>query len=136
MNAFKYIRFKMMGCFLLFGIISFSLKAQSAYHGGKGDGYASAEIHNIVLGIDDAGNETPAISVYPNPATQGQSLNLSCSVTGGFHVDIVNLTGQVVATVQYEANSGILQLKNLSPGTYLMRLSGSNWVYHQKLVVL
>ena len=53
--------------------------AQSAYHGGKGDGYAFAEVI-----ITDAGINKPLLNqsfnVYPNPVKKSQAIYLQTSM--------------------------------------------------------
>src|SRR5438046_2810206 len=79
---------------LLLGFLlsTLPLGAQSAYHGGKGDGYASALLV-LRQGIEEYKNE-PFIGVYPNPVYAGQALQISMSSHEKMELEVFDLEGR------------------------------------------
>lgn len=88
--------------------------------------YFTTDQLSAVNNLQDAG---PAVSVYPNPATAGGSLNLTAPVAA---VEIYQMNGVRVMTAQ----AAPLNLQKLVPGTYLVKLTTENGtVVTQKLIV-
>jgi len=116
--------------------ISNSLSAQSAYHGGKGDGYASAEIQNVVLNINTASPQAQVVSLYPNPIKSSQNLQIMMSQSAPFHVEITNLFGQVVFRKFYNDQTTNIPLSGCQPGCYIVSIENGDFKYIQKLVII
>jgi len=121
---------------MLLVMLSNAAMAQSAYHGGKGDGYASAEIQNVVLGINPGNKAEQNISIYPNPAKTNESLHIIQSDAKPYQVEIMNMLGQVLYTNKYLSKNGTIQLSDFKPGNYLIRINNSEFNYVQKLVIV
>jgi len=108
--------------------ISNNLMAQSAYHGGKGDGYAMSEVQNVVLGIESSSNFSHSVNLFPNPATTNQSLEILSSNTISFRIDIINILGQVVFSQNCEGDKTLVPLYLYKPGSYIVKIySGGNY---------
>jgi len=120
---------------LIFIFFPPSLKAQSAYYGGQGDGYAMAEVHNIVLGIDPSVNNSQYINLFPNPATNTQNLEVVFSQHYSLKIDIINILGETVFFQKFEPDKIIIPMASYKPGTYLVRLSDGSSIYYRKLVI-
>jgi hypothetical protein len=116
--------------------ISSHLNAQSAYHGGKGDGYSSAEVKNVVLGIDANSSFSPLINMYPNPANSSQNLEIICSATGSYTIELSDITGRIMCVRKSSAEKTNIPLLFLEPGTYLVRIHCNEALYLRKLVIL
>ena len=80
-----------------------------------------------------------ALTVSPNPATQQTVIQFSTTDQQTYSLDVYNLLGMKVATLDRGSNSGNhtvrYNISNLSPGLYLLKLSVDGKVTTQKLVV-
>jgi len=112
-----------------------TLKAQSAYHGGKGDGYAMNEVQNVVLGVETSSNFSHSVNLFPNPATTNQSLEILSSNTISFRIDIINILGQVVFSQNCEGDKTLVPLYLYKPGSYIVKIYRGGNYNIQKLVI-
>jgi hypothetical protein len=82
----------------------------------------------VTLEPDDAA-ETPSVKLYPNPSKTAEvKLSLRAMAPGSYTVQVLDMTGRLVATSMLEHRSvngeyRVLQGRLLSPGKYLLRLS-------------
>jgi hypothetical protein len=73
--------------------------------------------------------ETPCVKLYPNPSKTAEvKLSLRAMAPGSYTVQVLDMTGRLVATSMLEHRSvngeyRVLQGRLLSPGKYLLRLS-------------
>jgi len=71
---------------------------------------------------------TQEVQLYPNPALQGERLNLRLGQVGEFNVDIVNLSGQLLASRQIKATradqSVAINNLDLNSGIYFAKIHG------------
>ena len=85
----------------------------------------------VTLEPDDAA-EQPSVKLYPNPSRSNQvKLSLRAMAPGTYAVQVLDMTGRLVATtsLQHRSVNGeyrILEGHHLSPGIYLIRLSDQN----------
>jgi hypothetical protein len=76
---------------------------------------------------DDA-SETPSVRLFPNPSKTGDvKLSLRAMTPGSYTVQVLDMTGRLVATSMLEHLSvngeyRVLQGRLLSPGQYILRL--------------
>jgi len=115
---------------------SISAHAQSPYHGGKGDGYASAEIHNIVLSINPSLSQTQLVNLYPNPAKTSENLQVIIASKEAYKIKIINLLGQVIFSQDYNGEKSNIQLSGFAAGSYVVCIHNGNYNYIQKLVIV
>ncbi|MEI7596144.1 MAG: T9SS type A sorting domain-containing protein [Bacteroidota bacterium] len=87
-------------------------------------------------------NEVKTISstkIYPNPTSENASLAISMKSNAELTVSIVNLMGQVVKSVNYNATTGLnvldLNANSLTAGIYLIRVQNGKELSTQKLIV-
>lgn len=73
-------------------------------------------LNGLVLGVEEHGLES-AISLYPNPATNGLFVASQNKVASG---EIYTMTGQLVRSVTIEENK--IPIGDLSSGVYLLKL--------------
>jgi len=71
-------------------------------------------------------------SVFPNPASEFVVVDASADMT---LVEIINLNGQVVMSQTIDANHAVLNVKNLTSGTYVMNIITDNGVASKKIQV-
>ena len=70
---------------------------------------------------------TPAITLFPNPATTGTNLDLTQLPTGTYQVSVLDATGRVVLGVTLEAGlAHALDLNTIASGTYMVMVRGQN----------
>jgi uncharacterized repeat protein (TIGR01451 family) len=87
------------------------------------------------------GNGADVISsVYPNPTNGTVILKLQGEIRGKVQVMIMDHSGRIVLTRQYDAlNSSQLQadlqLGHLSKGSYILKITTDNKVYNHKLLI-
>ena len=85
----------------------------------------------VTLEPDDAA-EQPSVKLYPNPSKSSDvKLSLRAMAPGTYAVQILDMTGRLVATSRLDHRSvngeyRILEGHHLSPGIYLIRLSDQN----------
>ena len=70
---------------------------------------------------------TPAISLFPNPATTDTNLDLTQLPTGTYQVSVLDATGRVVLGLTLEAGlAHALDLNTIASGTYMVMVRGQN----------
>ena len=84
------------------------------------------------------GTVTPALSLYPNPATTAVSLDLSTLPTGPYRLQVLDALGRTVLTQTLPGgSSSTVRLAGLAAGEYLLQLSGqeanAGLVFRQRL---
>jgi hypothetical protein len=81
----------------------------------------------VTLEPDDAA-ETPSVKLYPNPSKTAEvKLSLRAVAPGSYTVQVLDMTGRLVATSMLEHRSvngeyRVLQGRLLAPGQYIVRL--------------
>jgi len=75
------------------------------------------------LGVNDV--DDAVISLYPNPAKNTISL---INISQEYQVSIFNLLGQEVKVQLINTNNNSIDISNLTFGTYLLRINGTNEV--------
>lgn len=77
---------------------------------------------NMVCGVGIADNDTEnAFGIYPNPATESITIK-GASVSGYSTVEVYNSLGQMERTLPLGAD-GTIDVSNLAPGVYMVRIS-------------
>ena len=80
----------------------------------------------IIIWCPDAVNRVPAdehdIAIYPNPAYDELTITSGTPVTD---VAIINPVGQVVCSHKYSSKNVTMNIADLTPGIYLLRINGS-----------
>ena len=70
---------------------------------------------------------TPAISLFPNPATTTTSLDLTQLPTGSYSVSVLDAAGRTVLSATLAAGQAHpLDLNTIASGTYLVLVRGQN----------
>ncbi len=134
MKRIKHIQVYLLAITLV--ILGNTAMAQSAYRGGKGDGYASAEIQNVVLGINHGNDALQNTSMFPNPAKTNESLQVIQSDDKSFQLEIMGMLGQVLYSRKYLSQNISVPLSDFKPGNYIVRVSNSDSYYIRKLVIV
>ena len=79
------------------------------------------------------------LSVYPNPAVDVANVQISTTRDDIFEIALYSMTGELVVKQQSNVTAGTstmnLQVSELSPSTYLLRVNGTTYSKTQILVV-
>jgi len=99
-------------------------------------GTKSDELNDAVLQTE---HKAEGISVYPNPAIDVFYLNLSSTEGGTATISLIDLQGKTIWGMNQDLVRGqnriTLDLKDLSSGLYLLKVSDKNKTYQQKVVI-
>lgn len=91
---------------------------------------------SIYSGIGERALETTAITLYPNPANDEVTIQLSGPVAGATYA-LYDLTGKKIMEGKFERNqtSTSITLTALKDGLYLVQLSSEGWHQTRKLLI-
>ncbi|MBS7564302.1 S8 family peptidase [Mucilaginibacter sp. Bleaf8] len=96
--------------------------------------YTYLKTDGVVNGSADIG-----LSVYPVPATTTLNFGFEAPTTGNLILSLINSTGQVVYNSKSTVSSGKyynnINVSNLAPGTYVLRLILGQKVYSSKVII-
>jgi hypothetical protein len=81
---------------------------------------------SIVSGIDETLNISFQCSVYPNPASNFLTLKFENLKSANLSYQIYDLRGKLLALKQVVANETIIDMSDLSPATYFLRIIQDN----------
>jgi hypothetical protein len=97
--------------------------------------YQYSPIKEITITIENTAN---TIKIYPNPATTGIVEVAFPSVATQQKIQLINAIGQAVMQQSVEANIGIVNLdvSQLSPGMYVVRITNNQQVSYTNLLIL
>ena len=83
-------------------------------------------------------NDIKAIEVFPNPVAAVTQLQLPAGIHGALRIDILDAGGMLTKTMNLQsagnAQSIPVDLSYLSRGTYILRVTGANTRFSQKLI--
>lgn len=85
-----------------------------------------------LLDLEVAETEVDNIQIYPNPANDFVTIQTQEKPSS---LEIYSMTGELVFTPVMTDQSNAIDLRNLSPGTYLLRIVLNGEVYNQQLVI-
>ena len=94
----------------------------------------------IVDGINELQNNFTITSIYPNPAKESTSFELTLNKRSDVVIDITNILGQKVQTVNYgtfDAGEQIIKIntESLSSGMYFLTIKTDNYKTTSKFIV-
>jgi len=76
-----------------------------------------------------------SVAIYPNPFRESITLSFSEKVSGTIYVLVYDLSGRLVFSKDYLTDENVkVEFKNLSMGTYLMRVSTNNKQFIKKII--
>lgn len=79
-------------------------------------------------------NQIEGLQIYPNPVTEKQVVVSTTSNTTK-QIELFDLLGKKVYTTQSSAERVVLQLEDLKPGVYLIRITEKKQTVTRKLVL-
>ena len=79
-----------------------------------------------------------AINIFPNPVTDKMVLTVNNTLEGNVKVEVVNMQGSVVKTVNLNKQAGSAQfyiaVSELPVGQYAVKVSMTNWT-QSKIII-
>ncbi|MDX2248150.1 MAG: PKD domain-containing protein [Bacteroidia bacterium] len=99
----------------------------------------STQIHAVGATAIDRFAAGEVLAIFPVPASETLNVNLSFSAPVNLRLSLVNIMGQTVTTQTEGRIVGTqeisLDVRNLSPGTYLLRIQADEQVITRRVVV-
>ncbi len=112
----------------------------------KATGTAMTELFTDVVHIDRSQRpEIQALKVFPNPSNQGTTIEISLPIESEIELQVYDLKGRLVTTINRYLGAGLNQIswngtdnhgREISSGTYLIRLQADNDVSLGKIVLI
>ena len=99
---------------------------------GTGRGYYRLKIVDIdgqvsysrIVSVDTKCNGTKSVSLYPNPLTASQNLNVIVTgYEGSIKGEMVSMSGQVIRTYSLKNGTNTLPVDKLAQATYMLRVT-------------
>lgn len=106
----------------------------AVYAATYGRGVFSGMFTNGTLADDDFTNKK-GVSIYPNPSNGQFNININ-QYSGKVNIQIVDLNGREVYTAKNESfdSEKAINLQMLDSGIYVLRISGNDLNYSQKII--
>jgi len=87
--------------------------------------YVYNKCATISVGLNKVAGLFNQVVMYPNPAKEFATLNLS-SVKGEVNISVIDITGRVLKSIQTESKEVKLSKEELGNGLFFVRLTGAN----------
>lgn len=101
----------------------------------NGNAFAIRLLGDVYIGVEEVGSPFAAFNVFPNPASDGLTIDLTADRAEVLRLDLVSVTGAVVSSQSVSVvpgqNRHQLDVTGLPNGLYLLRANGSS---HQSAV--
>jgi len=81
---------------------------------------------SVVTGIEEASGIILEASVYPNPATDFVILKVENYETDNLSYKLYDMNGTLFQSEKVEGNETQIQMGNIRPGTYLLKIADNN----------
>lgn len=94
--------------------------------------YTQVNVNLTIATSIDKLDEKIAIMTYPNPTTNNINIKSDTKIDV---VAVYGLNGQLVKTVQVNANTAVIEVNNLAKGTYVFDIKSGNNIIKRNVVV-
>ena len=113
---------------------------QSAYHGGKGDGYAMAETSSAQVGLEKA-SAPSQLAVYPQPLSAGDRLHIQLpdDQQKPIQYQFYTVRGQLLQRGQWPvgtAKASLLLPESIQAGVYALKVTMPEATYTKRLTLI
>ncbi len=113
---------------------------QSAYHGGKGDGYAMAETPTAQVGLEKA-SAPSQLAVYPQPLSAGDRLHIQLpdDQQKPVQYQFYTVRGQLLQSGQWPAGTAkasLLLPESIQAGVYALKVTMPEATYTKRLTLI
>lgn len=89
----------------------------------------------LISGIDEKKSELKA-NVYPNPATDKINIDIDATLCDGAIISLLNLNGTLIKKLICSSPNAILDISNITPGFYLIKVSNNGFATMKKIVII
>lgn len=89
----------------------------------------------MCLGIVRSLADNASVEIYPNPTTGLLNIKLSDLITKKIQADFINLIGETIRQFSFSGADFSIDLDQLSPGIYFMKLTDENGMKHISRIV-
>lgn len=94
--------------------------------------YSQVNVHlTVATNVDDIKSNV-AVMTYPNPTTNNINIKSDTKIDV---VSVYGLNGQLVKTVQVNANTAVIEVTNLAKGTYVFDIKSGKNIIKRNVVV-
>jgi hypothetical protein len=98
--------------------------------GAKGDVVTAVEEETV----------NSILSLYPNPTNERRSITIEISKGGMASLDLIDVNGQELKNILYQKQIPAsflqnIQLLEINPGLYVMKLKLNGTIYYKKVVI-
>ena len=84
-------------------------------------------VQSVTTGIENP--ETFEFSVFPNPVNEKFEIRTSLK---NYEIEIINVFGQVLLK---DKNGKEVNIENIAPGTYILKVSGDNYTRQERIII-
>jgi hypothetical protein len=85
------------------------------------NGCTQKTYYNAPLAIENVNAEgITSLNLFPNPANELLNVTINSAIAGGLQIEIVNMTGQKLVSIQATNHKATLDVATFSPGIYLV----------------
>ena len=106
--------------------------------GGPPTYVKSVMVGSPAVGVEEVAGNVSALRLFPNPTTENVTLSVSAATSQTASIEVMNVAGQVVATLTEELSAGEnlvnIGVGGLPSGLYNIILRADNKVYSGRLV--
>ncbi|MBL4655887.1 MAG: T9SS type A sorting domain-containing protein [Bacteroidia bacterium] len=89
-----------------------------------------------IIGISNYLDTDNNIAIYPNPANDQLSIEISGNNNNSYDLQIINYMGKVVLKRSYESSAKMeLNISKFNPGVYFIMVRNSNFVTTKRIVI-
>ena len=93
---------------------------------------------NVVV-LENSPNQFELLSIYPIPAKQSLTIDFVSDASKSLKLELANVLGQVVHSEMVNAKTGtnkhVINLRSLSAGTYMLKISDNVTELNKKIVI-
>lgn len=94
-----------------------------------------AKLNDDTLAVSIDNNNRPSISIFPNPASNSIKISVpQKSAPMAIGIEILNIEGQIIRTINSDGSDVIIDVSNLSSGVYIIKVQTDKGISIQKLI--
>ena len=80
--------------------------------------------------------ELASVNIYPNPAQTDLNIDLTNREGDIINLDVIDINGKLVLSTSFNTAKYVLDVNDITAGTYLIRLRSEKAAYYKKVVIL
>lgn len=116
-------------------ITSFQNMPYVIYQDGAASNKSTVRYYNSPISVDELPNTTSTLIIYPNPAKDIITVNVSENHNGQSILNIYNIFGSFIKTETLNQNQQNINIRDLSNGLYFVTIKSKESTQNQKLII-